>query len=125
VQIAKEKKILDILKLKQYEQYFKQLENKIQEDIVDKDIWNLHLETVRETGNTRNLLVNYKERLKLANEHIENLENNAEEYKKGIQDLTKIVQDKDVELVNYANQLRGISSLCSFKIFRLRNNSSF
>jgi len=109
-------KILDILKLKQYEQYFKQLENKIQEDIVDKDIWNLHLETVRETGNTRNLLVNYKERLKLANEHIENLENNAEEYKKGIQDLTKIVQDKDVELVNYANQLRGISSSLSWKI---------
>ena len=109
-------KILELLDLKQYAEYFEILENKIQEKLVDQEMWNFHLDSVREIGNTRNILIDYKKRLDLATEHIENLENNVEEYKKGIEDLTKLIQDKDVELVNYANQLRGISNSLSWKV---------
>ena len=59
--------ILELLDLKQYSEYFEILENKIQENLVDQDMWNLHLESVREIGNTREILNDYKKRLQLAN----------------------------------------------------------
>ena len=109
-------KIFELLNLNEYVEYFEILENKIQEKLVDQDMWKLHVETIREIGNTREILDNYKKRLSSANTHIQNLENNVEEYKKGIDDLTKLVQDKDVQLVDYANQLRAISNSLSWKI---------
>lgn len=109
-------KIFELLGLSEYIEYFEILENKIQEKIVDQDVWNLHLECVREIGNTREILYNYKNKLSDANEHIEDLEKNVEEYKQGIQDLTKLIENKDIELVNYANQIRGISNSLSWRL---------
>ena len=104
------------LNLEKYIEIFENLENKIQEKIIDKDVWELHANSVKDIGKIDLVLKNYEERLNVANNHIENLENNIKEYEKGIEDLTKLIQDKDVELVNYANQLRSISSSLSWKI---------
>ena len=105
-------KILKLLDLEKYEEYFKNLEDKLQEKILDKDMWDLHVNSVKCILPARAI----KTDLDAANEHIENLENNIKEYQKGIEDLTKLVKEKDVELVNYANQLRAISSSLSWKI---------
>lgn len=109
-------KILEILDLKQYSKYFDILENKFQDEIVDKQIWELHSKCVSSVGNSKSVLDTYKERLDTASEHIENLENKVQEQEKGINDLTNLIQEKDVQLVNYANELRAISNSLSWKI---------
>ena len=104
------------LGLDEYIAVFEELETKIQEKIVDKKMWDLHINSVKDIGKIDLVLQNYEERLTAATTHIENLENNIKEYEKGIADLTKLIQDKDVELVNYANQLRAISSSLSWRV---------
>ncbi len=109
-------KILELLELKPYAEYFDILENKFQEGIIDKQIWELHSKCVNAVGNSKSVLDTYKERLDIASKHIENLENNVQQYEKGINDLTNLIQEKDVQLVNYANELRAISNSLSWKI---------
>ena len=109
-------KILEILDLKQYSKYFDILENKFQDEIVDKQIWELHSKCVSAVGNSKSILDTYKERLDTASEHIENLENKVQEQENGISDLTNLIQEKDLQLVNYANELRAISNSLSWKI---------
>ena len=108
--------ILEKLELKEFSEYFEKLENKIQKTLIDEQMWKLHEDSVKEIGSITRILDNYEERLNAANEHILNLENMQVEYKKGIEYLTKLVQDKDVQLVQYANELRAISSSLSWKI---------
>ncbi len=123
------KKIEDInyvyeqLNIDKYISVFEELENKLQAEIIDKNMWKLHENSVKDIGKINDILQNYKERLEFADNHIKNLENNIkqyeehiENYKNGIEDLTKLVQDKDAELVDYANQLRAISNSLSWKI---------
>ena len=109
-------KILENLDLKDFSEYFEKLENSIQKNLIDENMWKLHEESVKEIGSIKRILDNYEEKLKSASEHISNLENMQEEYKKGIEDLQKLIQDKDVQLVKYANDLRAISSSLSWKI---------
>lgn len=109
-------KILEILDLKQYSKYFDILENNFQDEIVDKQIWELHSKCVSAVGNSKSILDTYKERLDTASEHIENLENKVQEQENGINDLTNLIEEKDVQLVNYANELRAISNSLSWKI---------
>lgn len=109
-------KILEMLDLKQYSKYFDILENKFQDEIVDKQIWELHSKCVSAVGNSKSILDTYKERLDTASEHIENLENKVQEQENGISDLTNLIQEKDLQLVNYANELRAISNSLSWKI---------
>ena len=104
------------LNIEKYIEIFENLESKIQEKIINKDIWEFHTNSVKDIGKIDLVLKNYEERLSVANTHIENLENNIKEYEKGIADLTQLIKDKDVELVNYANQLRSISSSLSWKV---------
>lgn len=52
---------------------------------------------------------NLEERLDISN-------NLIEEYKRQIEELTNRINDKDVELINYAEQLRAISNSLSWKI---------
>ena len=140
--------IYEKLELTDYINVFEELENKIQEKIIDKDVWNMHVNSIKDIGNTREILHWYEDRLKAADTQIQNLEMNIESYKKkkdiqiqniqdckknadihiqnleihienyqkAVRDLNKLVQEKDVELVNYANQLRAISSSLSWKL---------
>ncbi len=108
--------LLEKLDLKEFNEYFEKLENDIQKKLIDEDMWKLHEDSVKEIGSINRILDNYEERLNAANEHISNLENIQVEYQKGIEDLQKLIQDKDVQLVQYANDLRAISNSLSWKI---------
>lgn len=101
--------ILKTLNLEDYSECFYILEEKLQDQIVDKDIWNLHINSIRRIGTTKHMTENLEERLGIAN-------NLIEEYKKQIEELTNCIHDKDAELVNYADQLRNISNSLSWKI---------
>lgn len=95
---------------------FEELENKIQDDIIDKDVWEAHSKSIQYIGYTDLLIQNYEDRIHAAEEHIENLEINIKQFQQGINDLTALIQTKDVELVNYANELRAISTSLSWKV---------
>ena len=102
------------LDLYNYANVFEQLENKIQENILDKKIWNLHANSVKDIGKIDLILKNYEDRISATNNHIENLESsienlesNIEQYEKSIKDykdivvdLNKMVKDKDVAIVD-------------------------
>ena len=102
-------KILKVLNLEDYANCFYILEEKIQSQIVDKNIWDLHISSIRRVGTTKHMTENLEERLGIAN-------NLIEEYKKQIEELTNRIHDKDAELVSYADQLRNISNSLSWKI---------
>ena len=109
--------------LEEFLSVFEELEDNIQQRIVDEDIWKLHVNSVKNTGRGTDILDWYKERLYLTDKHVKNLENQVEnlecdikKYQKATEDLNKLVQDKDVQLVDYANQLRDISTSLSWKI---------
>lgn len=108
--------IYDKLKLTEYLEIFEELENKIQKNIVDEDIWNLHTKSLQSLGGATNFVENYENIISRQKEHIENLENNVNQYVKGIEDLNKLIEEKDAGLVDYANQLRAISNSLSWKI---------
>lgn len=101
--------ILKLLNLEDYSECFYVLEEKLQDQIVDKDIWDLHINSIRRIGTTKHMTENLEERLGIAS-------NLIEEYKKQIEELTNRIHDKDAELVNYAEQLRNISNSLSWKI---------
>ena len=104
------------LGLDEFIEVFDELENKIQDLIRDKDVWKLHEDSVKDIGKIDLLIQNYEDRINAAEEHIENLETNIKEFQQGINDLTALIESKDVELVNYANQLRSISGSLSWKL---------
>ena len=124
------KEVYEKLEISDYVDAFEELENKLQEKILDKEVWKLHEDSVKDIGKTAGLLRNYEERIKLSDIHIKNLETNIEEleekvddlnngiiaYREGIDNLTNLIKEKDVELVNYANELRSISTSMSWKI---------
>ena len=137
----KEKEDINIvyekLGLSDYVNVFEELETKLQEKILDKEIWKLHEDSVKDIGKTQDLIKNYREQVKLSEIHIKNLETQIEgleednkelndkvndlsegifAYKEGIENLTNLIKEKDVELVNYANELRSISTSMSWKI---------
>lgn len=101
--------ILKVLNLEDYAECFYILEEKLQNQIVDKNIWDLHISSIRRIGTTKHMIENLEERLEIAN-------NLIEEYKKQIEELTNRIHDKDAELVSYADQLRNISNSLSWKI---------
>ncbi len=102
-------KILKTLNLDEYSECFYILEEKLQDTIVDRDIWDLHINSIRRIGTTKHMTENLEERLEIAN-------NLIEEYKKQIEELTNRIHEKDAGLVDYANQLRAISNSISWKI---------
>ena len=101
--------ILKVLNLEDYAECFYILEEKLQNKIVNKNVWDLHISSIRRIGTTKHMTENLEERLGIAN-------NLIEEYKKQIEELTNCIHDKDAELVNYAEQLRNISNSLSWKI---------
>ena len=104
------------LGLDEFIEVFDKLENRIQDDIIDEEIWEAHSKSIQYIGHFDCLIQNYEDRIHAAEEHIENLETNIKEFQQGINDLTALIQTKDVELVNYANELRAISGSLSWKI---------
>ncbi len=109
-------KIYKLLEIDEYIESFEKLENIIQNNIIDEKMWELHVNSTKSLGGSKNFIESYEAKLDAANTHIKNLEDNIEQYKKGIEDLNKLIQEKDAGLVDYANQLRAISNSLSWKI---------
>ena len=111
--------------LEEYTNEFNELETLIQDEIVDKNMWQKHVKSTENLGGSNNFVDSFEKKLDAANTHIKNLEANIEEYKKGNDDLNNLVKQKDVEIENYANQLRAISNSISWKITKpIRSISS-
>ncbi len=108
--------ILELLEIKEFEDVFKSLEDKLQAKFLDEEIWDEHVKSVNCIGSFEDVINKYENELLAKSTHVEQLENEIKEYQKGIADLTSLIETKDVELVNYANQLRAISSSLSWKI---------
>ena len=95
---------------------FEKLETSIQESIVDKDMWELHRNSTKSLGGSKNFIECYETKLGAADNHIKELENVIKEYQAGIEELNNLIKQKDEGLVDYANQLRAISNSLSWKI---------
>lgn len=104
------------LELAEYVESFEKLETILQGNIVDEGMWELHRNSTKSLGGSKNFVESYEAKLDAANEHIKNLENLVNEYKNGIEDLNKLIKEKDAGLEDYANQLRAISNSLSWKI---------
>lgn len=104
------------LELEEYVETFEKLETILQANIVDEGMWELHRNSTKSLGGSKNFVESYEAKLDAANTHIQNLENLVNEYKNGIEDLNKLIKEKDAGLEDYANQLRAISNSLSWKI---------
>ncbi len=104
------------LELEEYLEYFERLETILQGNIVDEGMWELHRNSTKTLGGSKNFVASYEAQIDAANEHIKNLENLVNEYRNGIEDLNKLIKEKDEGLEDYANQLRAISNSLSWKI---------
>lgn len=104
------------LELEEYVEVFEKLETILQGNIVDEGMWELHRNSTKSLGGSKNFVESYEAKLDAANEHIKNLENLVKEYQSGIEDLNKLIKEKDAGLEDYANQLRAISNSLSWKI---------
>lgn len=104
------------LELAEYLESFEKLETILQGNIVDEGMWELHRNSTKSLGGSKNFVESYEAKLDAANEHIKNLENLVNEYRNGIEDLNKLIKEKDAGLEDYANQLRAISNSLSWKI---------
>lgn len=104
------------LELQEYVEVFEKLETILQGNIVDEGMWELHRNSTKSLGGSKNFVESYEARLDAANEHIKNLEALVNEYRNGIEDLNKLIREKDAGLEDYANQLRAISNSLSWKI---------
>lgn len=102
--------------LEEYVDIFENLEKKIQEKILDKDMWMLHANSIKDIGSMEQIVNNYKDRLEKAQSHISDLEEVISKYQKSIEELENTIKNKDAELVNYADSLRAISNSLSWKI---------
>lgn len=109
-------KIYKELDLTDYIKYFEELETSIQASIVDKDMWELHRNSTKSLGGSKNFIECYENKLGAADNHIKELENVIKEYQAGIEELNNLIKEKDAGLVDYANQLRAISNSLSWKI---------
>ena len=108
--------VYEKLGLKEYVQIFEKLETILQGNIVDKEMWELHRNSTKSLGGSKNFVESYEAKLDAANTHIQNLEQIVKEYQAGIDDLNKLIKEKDAGLEDYANQLRAISNSLSWKI---------
>lgn len=118
-------KVYEALGIKEFVEVFEKLENKIQNSIVDENMWNLHIKSTESFAGSSNIIENYKNQVLEANKHSEELENVVEEYKKQIAELNSRIGEKDVQLENYANELRAIANSISWKITKpIRSVSS-
>lgn len=102
--------------LEEYTEIFEELENRIQENILDKDMWYLHANSIKDIGSMDQIVNDYKKRLENAQSHISDLENVIKQYQDSIEELNIRIKTKDTELENYANSLRAISNSVSWKI---------
>ena len=109
-------KVYEELEITEYIECFEKLESILQGNIVDEKMWELHRNSTKSLGGSKNFVESYEAKLDAANEHIKNLESLVNEYKKGIDDLNNLIKEKDVGLEDYANQLRAISNSLSWKI---------
>ena len=109
-------KIYEELKLTEYIEVFEKLEIILQGNIVDEAMWELHRNSTKSLGGSKNFVESYEAKLDSAYEHIKNLENLVKEYRNGIEDLNKLIREKDAGLEDYANRLRAISNSLSWKI---------
>lgn len=109
-------KVYEELEITEYVECFEKLETILQGNIVDEKMWELHRNSTKSLGGSKNFVESYEAKLDAANEHIKNLESLVNEYKKGIDDLNNLIKEKDVGLEDYANQLRAISNSLSWKI---------
>lgn len=110
--------------LEEYVGIFEELEKKIQDNILDKDMWYLHANSIKDIGSMDKIVNDYKERLENAHSHISDLEKVIKQYQDSIEELNIAIKNKDAELVNYADSLRAISNSLSWKITKpLRNIS--
>ncbi|MBR3614692.1 MAG: hypothetical protein IKL55_05900 [Clostridia bacterium] len=118
-ELKKQEDINEIYKkldLYEYIDVFEKLESILQGNIVDEGMWELHRNSTKSLGGSKNFVESYEAKLDAANEHIKNLENLVNEYRNGIEDLNKLIKEKDAGLEDYANQLRAISNSLSWKI---------
>lgn len=104
------------LELEEYLDYFEKLESKIQEGIVDNEVWSLHINSIKGFGGAKNFIENYENQITSINNHVKELEDVIEKYQNSIEELTNSIKGKDVQLENYANELRNIANSLSWKI---------
>lgn len=118
-------KIYEALELQEFVKNFEELENKIQESIIDRKMWELHKKSTESFAGSSNIIENYKNQVLEANKHAKELENVVEKYQKQIEELNSRITEKDVQLENYANELRAIANSISWKITKpIRSMSS-
>lgn len=109
-------KVYEKLDLTEFVEVFEKLETILQGNIVDEGMWELHRNSTKSLGGSKNFVESYEAKIDAANEHIKNLEALVNEYRNGIEDLNKLIKEKDAGLEDYANQLRAISNSLSWKI---------
>ena len=108
------KEMFEHFKLEKYLDVFYELENKMQAEIRDDVMWNLHVKS-------NQVLLKNIEKQKNQND-INNMaiekENNIKEHQKQIDALSKTIKEKDVHIKNLENQLQVISNSLAWKLVK-------
>lgn len=91
------------LGLIEFVEYFEELDQKLQIQILDEKFWELHEKKVNGIMNVSLILDNYEERKRLTEEHIKNLENSIERQKRELESYQVNVQkyQETIELSNH------------------------
>ena len=108
--------LLNALGIGEYEEEFRLLEEKIQNNLLDNEVWSEHVESFSHIIDVEELIKRYENEIEAKKEHNKQLEGAIEECKTDIANLNSLIQTKDAQLVDYANQLRAISNSFSWKI---------
>ena len=108
---------------------FDKLERQIQDKIIDKEIWDLHYNTIKEIGKAKELIEQYRKEYDLKNQHIENLERinentvikykalkkDAEELKEKNKELKASVDELSIGIATFRNGMDELTSLIKTK----------
>ena len=120
------------LGISEYISYFNELEIKIQDEILDKQVWKMHQNAVIYTGKNidiineyHRIIENYKleiikkdNKIKKDELQLKDFEQGIFGLRKGIEDLNHLIKVKDEQLVHYADDLRTITNSTSWKVIK-------
>lgn len=91
--------------LDEFLRYFEGLEDKLQKELTDEEVWKLHFDAVNKIHYDSKLLNDYEEKQK-----------EASDYKKQISDLNYAISQKNQEIDYYTKQISTISNSLSWKL---------
>ena len=86
--------------LSDYLKTFEELEKKLQKDIINEEIWNLHSNSINNIGRASEIIKQYENSIYLKDNHIKNLEKNIDVYKNEIDNsklkIENLKKEKDL-----------------------------